>query len=54
MLEKNNKYQEVENDSKYEIVKNLVMELKNANPNGYNVAINNLNPMYFFFKNIEN
>jgi len=30
--EKNSKQKEVDNDSKYQIVKNLVMELKNANP----------------------
>jgi len=31
------------------------MELKNVNPNGYNVVINNLHPIFlFFFKNIEN
>jgi len=28
---KNSKYKEIESDSKYKIVKNLVMELKNAN-----------------------
>jgi len=30
------------------------MELKNANPNGCNVVINNLHPMFlFFFKILE-
>jgi len=42
----------VENDFKFKIVKNLDMELKNANPNGCNVVINNLHPMILlFFKN---
>jgi len=26
------------------------MELKNANPNGFHVVINNLHPMFLFFK----
>jgi len=31
------------------------MELKNANPNGWNVIINNAHPMILLFsKNIEN
>jgi len=31
------------------------MKFKNANPNGWNVVINNLQPMTLFFsKNIEN
>jgi len=31
------------------------MELKNANPNGCNVVINNIHLMFLFFsKNIEN
>jgi len=54
MLEKNSKYKEVDYDTKYLIVKKLVMELKNVNPSGCNVIINNLHPMNFFFKNIEN
>ncbi len=46
---------EVANDSKYKIVKNLFMELKNANSNGCNVVINNLHLMFLFFsKNIKN
>jgi len=28
------------------------MELKNANPNGYNVVINNLHPMILIFSKI--
>jgi len=32
-IEKNSKYKKIENDSQYEIVKNSVMELKNANQN---------------------
>jgi len=34
------------------MVKNLVMELKNANPNGCNAIINNLHPIIFFFSKI--
>jgi len=30
------------------------MELKNVNPNGWNVVIHNLHPIYFFFQNTEN
>jgi len=30
------------------------MELKNANPNGWNVVIKNLHLMFYFFKMIEN
>jgi len=45
------KLNDAENDLKYHIVKNLVMELKNV----CNVVINNLHPMMlFFFINIEN
>jgi len=40
---------EVDSDLKYYIiVKNLVMELKNANPNGCNVVSNNLHPIILF------
>jgi len=36
------------------LLKNLVMELKNANPNGCNVVVNNRHSMILFFsKNIE-
>jgi len=35
--------------------KYLIMELKNANPSGYNAVINDLHPMILFFsKNIKN
>jgi len=45
---------ELENDSKYKIVTNLVMELKNDNSNASNVVLNILHPMILFFsKNIE-
>jgi len=44
--------EEVENDSKYKIVKNLDMELKNPNPNGCNVIINNIHLMILFFQKI--
>jgi len=37
------------NDSKDKIDNNLVMELKNDNLNGWNVIINNLHPMIWFF-----
>jgi len=30
------------------------MELKNDNPNGFNVVIKNLHPKIFFSKTIEN
>jgi len=44
-----------EKDSKYKIVKNLVIELKNANLNGYNVVINNLHTLVLFYsKEFEN
>jgi len=33
------------NDVNYKIVKTLFIELKNANPNGCNVALNNIHPM---------
>jgi len=43
------------NDSKYKIIKNLFMELKNDNPNVHNVVINNRHPIILLFsKNIEN
>ena len=36
-------------------VKNLVIELKNSNPNGSNVVINSLHPIiYLFFKILKN
>jgi len=38
----------IENDSKYEIIKNFVMELKNTNSNGWNVVINNVHSMILF------
>jgi len=40
---------------KYEIVKNLVLELSHVNPMpGYNVVINNLHPRILFFpKTVE-
>jgi len=37
-----------ENASKYKIVINLFMELKNSNPNGCNVIINNILYTYLF------
>jgi len=37
----------VQNTNK--IVKNFVLKLKNVNPNGYNVVINNLHPIFFNF-----
>jgi len=44
-----------ENDSIYKIVNNLFMELKNANPNGCNVVINNLHLVFLLLiQNIEN
>jgi len=43
---------EVDNDSKCWIVNNLFMELKNINPDGWNVVINNLHPMILFFPKI--
>jgi len=55
ILEKYSKCKDVDNDSKYQIVNNLFMGLKNANPNGCNIVINNLHLRFlFFFKNIEN
>jgi len=33
----------------YEIVKNLVIELKNSNLNGCDVVINNLCPLILFY-----
>jgi len=52
LIGKYSKYEEVKNDSKFKILKNLVMELKNANPNGCNVVINNLHPLILFFSKI--
>jgi len=49
---KNIKQKEVENDSKHKIVKNLVIELKNANPIDCNVVINNLHHVILFFSKL--
>jgi len=40
----------VENDSKYQIIDNLVMELKNENPNGCNILINHIHTNILFFQ----
>jgi len=36
----------------YKIIKNSIIQLKNVNPNGCNVVINNLHPMVLFFQKI--
>jgi len=47
--------EKIQNDSKYKIVKNLFMDLKNSNPNGCYVVINNLHLVFLLFsKNNEN
>jgi len=52
---KNSKWKEIQNNSKYQIDKNLYMEVKNVNPNCCNLVINNSYPMILFFsQNIEN